>query len=126
MQLLDQCPADARTRIVVHLFRRGPKAQSRTESLCLDDRVSLGASQIRSRYFADHVTTLVFLLPPRGGASLLIYDRLRKAQKLFGAFITPRNRQEGFDWDGTESRSETDCAAIAIYSISREAVGVAN
>lgn len=35
MQLLEQCPPDA--RIVVRLFRRGLKAQSLAELLCIDD-----------------------------------------------------------------------------------------
>jgi len=48
------------------------------------------------RYLADPVTTSAFLPPPRGGASLLIYDRPPKSTKI--SCFHHAMRTGGLDW----------------------------
>jgi hypothetical protein len=123
MQLVDQCPPDA--RIVIRLSGAGLNAQSLGRGICsvLMTRVNLGTSQLRSRYLADHGTTTVFLLPFKvvHHSWSMMLPKSTKVSCFHDAM-----KQEGFDCDGAESRSETDGAAIAIFSISPEAVGLAN
>lgn len=122
MQLVDQCPPDA--RIVIRLSGAGLKAQSLgRELLCVDD----------PRESRHKSAPIALSCRPRNHDSLLAPFKvvhhswsimLPKSTKV--SCFHDAMKQEGFDCDGAESRSETDGAAIAIFSISPEAVGLAN
>jgi len=104
--------------IVVPLFRQGQE-QSFAELHCVADPRE---SRQIARNFADHITLFV---PPRGGSRRMIYDRSRKSTKVF-VLSSRHAKQEGFDWDESESRCETEGAAIAVFTGGGQAVGVAD
>ncbi len=112
MSAINSSPTEQQAR-GHHLHSSGPNSnQKRSVS---PSRVSVGASRVH-----------VHLLIPstrwsHQGRSIIA----PKSTRGFRAFIT-RRTQEGFDWRESDSRCETDGAAVAISTGSPDGIGVAD